>query len=188
MNSEGIAEDSYADSDGLGEIPGIKGKDGKWDTRGHRDRVMRIDHDALAVIHALSEEESVPVEEARFIQPYSARTLDVFRQMARFPKLDAAIPKIKRTVSTATGERTIEVPLWQMGHDWNETTDQRNGNIRRETAFRPAGQMVLQGPLFHVGNPLYKTPKAVSRTNADYLVIDLTRHSPSGLPLDFKIA
>jgi hypothetical protein len=166
-------EDSYADQDGLGAVPGIKGKDGKWDTRGHRARVMRIDRDALSVIHALSEEELVPVEEARFLQPYSAQTLDVFRQMARFPKLDAAIPKIERTVSTATGERTAEVSLWQMGHDWNETTDQRNGNIRRETAFRPADQMVLQGPLFHVGNPLYKTPKTVSRINADYLVIDL---------------
>jgi hypothetical protein len=167
-------DDSYADQDGLGEIPGIKGKDGKWDTRGHRDRVMRIDHDALAVIHALSEEETVPVEEARFIQPYSARTLDVFRQMARFPKLDAAIPKIERTVSTATGERTVEIPLWQMSAHWHETGAQKDGTIRRETAFRHADQMILQGPLFHVGNPLYKTPKAVSRTNADYLVIDLT--------------
>jgi len=175
-------DDSYGDQDGLGEIPGIKGKDGKWDTRGHRDRVMRIDRDALAVIHALSEEETVPVEEARFIQPYSARTLDVFRQMARFPKLDAAIPKIERTVSTATGERTVEVPLWQMSAHWHETGAQKDGTIRRETAFRPADQMVLQGPLVHVANPLYKTPKAVSRTNADYLVIDLTAAPEDYLP------
>jgi hypothetical protein len=33
-------------------------------------------------------------EEARFIQPYSARTLDVFRRISRLPKLDAAIPRI----------------------------------------------------------------------------------------------
>jgi len=175
-------EDSYADQDGLGEIPGIKGKDGKWDTRGHRDRVMRIDRDALAVIHALSEEDTVPVEEARFIQPYSARTLDVFHQMARFPKLDAAIPKIRRVVSTATGERTVEIPLWQMNRLWDETNAQKDGTIRRETAFRPADQMILQGPLFHVGNPLYKTPKAVSRTNADYNVIDLTTAPEDYLP------
>jgi methylase of polypeptide subunit release factors len=175
-------DDSYADQDGLGEIPGIKGKDGKWDTRGHRDRVMRIDHHALSVIHALSEEETVPVEEARFIQPYSASTLDVFRQMARFPKLDAAIPKIERTVRTATGERTVEVPLWQMSAHWHETGAQKDGTVRRETAFRPADQMILQGPLFHVGNPLYKTPKALSRTNADYLVIDLTIAPDDYLP------
>ncbi len=160
-------EDSYADKDGLSDLPGIKNEKGDWDTRGHRDRIMQIDRDALSVIHALSEEADVPVEQARFIQPFSARTLDVFEQMAQFPKLDAAIPK-KRM---AGGE---EVSLWQMGHDWNETTSQKDGSIKRETAFRDAEAMVLQGPLFHVGNPLYKTPRAVSRTNADYDVIDLT--------------
>ena len=176
-----IAE-SYADQDGIGPVPGIKNSDGSWDTRGHRERVMRIDHDALSVIHALSEEETVPVEEARFIQPYSARTLDVFRQMARFPKLDTVIPKIKREVSTATGERTVEVSLWQMSAHWNETGAQKDGTINRETAFRSTDQMILQGPLFHVGNPLYKTPKAISRTNADYLVIDLTTAPDDYLP------
>src|SRR5690606_26338017 len=47
-------EESYS-HDGTGPIPDIKGSDGHWDTRGHRDRVMRIDSDALTVIHALSE-------------------------------------------------------------------------------------------------------------------------------------
>ena len=175
-------EDSYADRDGLGLIPSIKNEEGHWDTRGHRDRVMRIDRDALSVIHALSEDETVPVEEARFIQPYSARTLDVFRQMARFPKLDAAIPKVTRTIATAAGEKTVEVPLWQMSAHWHETGAQKDGTIRRETAFRPLDQTILQGPLFHVGNPLYKTPRAVSRTNADYNVIDLTLAPDDYLP------
>jgi hypothetical protein len=173
-------DDSYADQDGLGEIPGIKGKDGKWDTRGHRDRVMRIDRDALSVIHALSEEETVPVEEARFIQPYSARTLDVFRQMARFPKLDAAIPKIKRSVTTATGERTVEVPLWQMSLYFHETNSQKEGIIQRATLFRDSQDMVIQGPLFHVGNPLYKTPRRRSVSNSDYDIIDIF-----GVPDDY---
>ena len=42
--------------------------------------------------------------------------------------------------------------------------------------------MILQGPLFHVGNPLYKTPKAVSKTNADYLVVDLSAVPDDYLP------
>lgn len=175
-------EDSYSDRNGIGLIPSIKNSDGNWDTRGHRDRVMRIDQDALAVIHALSEDETVPIEEARFIQPYSARTLDVFRQMAQFPKLDAAIPKMERIVRTASGERKIEIPLWQMSAHWNETASQKDGTIRRETAFRDADQMILQGPLFHVGNPLYKTPRSVSRTNADYDVIDLMSVPDDYLP------
>lgn len=175
-------EDSYADQDGIGAIPSIKNADGHWDTRGHRDRVIWIDEDAISVIHALSEEDTVPVEEARFIQPYSTRTLDVFRQMATFTKLDAAVPKIERVVSTGAGERTVEVPLWQQSAHWHETGSQKDGTIRRATEFRPVDQMVLQGPLFHVGNPLYKTPKAVSRTNADYIVIDLATVPDDYLP------
>jgi hypothetical protein len=172
-------EESYL-HDGAGPVDGIKGSDGKWNTRGHKGRIVRIDRAALAVVHSLSEEESVLVKEARFIQPYSARTLDVFRQMAVYPKLDAAIPRIERTISTSAGQRKVEIPLWQMGHDWNETTDQRNGTIRRETSFRGADHLILQGPLFHVGNPLYKTPRRVCNSNKAYDVIDLTT-----LPADY---
>ena len=173
-------EDSYADQDGIGPVPSIKNSDGNWDTRGHRDRVMRIDHDALSVIHALSEEETVPVEDARFIQPYSARTLDVFRQMARFPKLAATIQETGGETDPVGHARARS--LWQMSAHWHETGAQKDETIRRETAFRPANQMILQGPLFHVGNPLYKTPRAISRTNADYLVIDLTTAPDDYLP------
>lgn len=174
-------EDSYA-HDGVGDIEGIKNSDGKWNAKGHRDRVIRIDIEALSVIHSLSEDETVPVEEARFIQPFSARTLGVFRQLAQFPNMEAAIPKVERTVTTASEERTVSVPLWQMGHDWNETTDQRNGNIKRETAFRTVDQMILQGPLFHVANPLYKTPRTVCNSNKAYDVVDLLAAPEDYLP------
>lgn len=165
-------EDSYA-HDGVGPVPNIKTDEGHWDTRGHRNRITRIDREALSVIHALSEQEDVSVEEARFIQPYSSRTLDVFRQMARLPKLDAAIPKVRRTVSNPTGERIVETPLWQMSSLWHETGAQKDGTIERSTAFRAAVESILQGPLFHVGNPLNKTPRAICRKNGDYDVIDL---------------
>lgn len=165
-------EDSYA-HDGAGDVPDIKGADGKWDTRGHCDRVIQIDRTALAVIHALSEDESVSVDEARFIQPYSVRTLDVFHQMAQFPKLNAAIPTMKR-ISTANDEKTVDIPLWQQSAHWHETGAQKDGTIRRETAFHQVGQIILQGPHIHVGNPLYKTPRATSVKKNDYDVIDLT--------------
>lgn len=175
-------DDSYSDQDGLGEIPGIKGADGKWNTLGHRDRIMRINRDALAMIHALSEDGTVPVEEARFIQPFSVSTLEVFHQLAKFPKLDAAISKIRQNDSKSHSEQLAETSLWQMSAHWHETGAQKDGTIRRETAFRPTDEMVIQGPMFHVANPLYKTPKAVSRTSADYDVIDLTAASDGFQP------
>ena len=125
-------EDSYADADGQGEIPGKKNVEGGWDTRGHKDRVIRIDRTALETIHALSEEETVPVEEARFIQPFSNSTLEAFKQLASFPKVGTALVDER-------GEST-----WQMANHWHETNAQTDGTIRRETAFRSAVEMVIQ--------------------------------------------
>ena len=59
--------------------------EGKWDTRGHRDRIVHVDHEALSAIHALTEDAETPLEEARFLQPYSAKMLEVFRAMAAAP-------------------------------------------------------------------------------------------------------
>ncbi|MBN7761636.1 N-6 DNA methylase [Nitratireductor aquibiodomus] len=174
-------EDSYA-HDGLGAIEGIKNSEGKWNASGHRDRVIPINHESLSVIHALSEEETVPIEEARFIQPYSTHTLGVFREMAKFPKLEAAMPTMERTISTIAGERQASVHLWQQSPIWNETASQKDGTIQRSTRFRPADQMILQGPLFHVGNPLYKTPRSVCNSNKAYDVIDLTAVPDDYLP------
>ncbi len=183
-------DESY-DHDGVGVIEGIKNSEGKWNSKGHRDRLMRIDRKALAVIHALSEEERVPVEEARFIQPFSSRTLEVFRQMARAQKLDAAI----RNSRTVAEKRIIEQPLWQMSPHWHETGAQKDGRIRRQTSFRPAEEMIMQGPLFHVANPLYKTPRRICSSNKAYDPIDLnligddyrprTNYGPAGRVEDY---
>lgn len=150
-------DDSYADKDGLGEIPAIKGLDGKWDTRGHRDRLIRIDHDALSVIHSLAEENDTPVEETRFIQPFSEKMLDVFRQMAKCPRLNEAVGKEN----------------WQMNRLWDETNAQKDGTIRQETGFQPMEKVILQGPHFYVGNPIYKTSRSARGSNKAYDIIDL---------------
>ena len=65
-------DESYR-HDGIGRSPTIKTHEGRWDTRGHRDRIVHVNKDALSAIHALTEDDEVPVEEARFLQPYWAR-------------------------------------------------------------------------------------------------------------------
>jgi hypothetical protein len=101
--------------------------------------------------------------------------LDVFRQVARFPKLDSAIGR----VNTTGGEA---VPGWQMSACWNETASQKDGTIERNTAFRPITEMVLQGPHIHVGSPLYKTPRSISSKKGDYDVVDLVAAPDNYLP------
>jgi methylase of polypeptide subunit release factors len=173
-------EDSYADQDGLGEVPGIKGEDGRWDARGHRDRVMRIDRRALAVIHSLSEDEAVPVEEARFVQPYSARTLDIFSAMSASDRLEDAVQRMVSNIRQP-GDGSEQAVGWQAHRMWHETEDDKlRGIIHRKTAARKIDATIIQGPFFHVGNPLYKSPKELYRNSSDYTVIDLIN-----LPTDY---
>jgi hypothetical protein len=154
-------DQSYADLDGQGEIPGKKNADGNWDTRGHKDRVIRIDFDSLKTIHALSEESDTPIEEARFIQPFSTQTLDVFAQLSSFPKMGSVLVDKNRE------------PTWHMVPYLDETSAQKDGVTIRKTSFNQVVDTFIQGPHFHIGNPLYKTPRRKSKQNSDYDVIDL---------------
>ena len=159
--------------DGSGEIPKLKGADGNWDTRGHRDRIVLIKQNDLAVIHSIAEESSVPITETRLIQPYSRRTLEVFRSMALSPKFDAVVSRIPIRTKGADVTAAEEFGSWHMDRLWDETNAQKEGITLRATEFRKASEMVLQGPHIHVGNPLYKTPRSISRNKGDYDVVDL---------------
>lgn len=164
--------------DGTGILPAIRDEFGKIDTRGHRDRIVHVDRDALSVIHALTEDETIPVEEARFLQPYSAKMLDVFRAMATAPSLSDAIEPIIRTEKSSGGEREIEIPGWQMSGIWHESGSQKEGILRRETGFHnDPSEIILSAPMLFVGNPFYKTPNAACNKKEDYEVVDLNKMS-----------
>ncbi|MDC1425975.1 N-6 DNA methylase [Gammaproteobacteria bacterium] len=160
--------DSYADADGSDELPGKKNKDGEWDTRGHKDRIIHIDRVALETIHSLSEEENVPLEETRFVQPFSNLILEIFKQLASFPKVG----------STLVDENNE--PVWQMAPHWHESGEQKKGTIKEATAFRPLDEMIIQGPQLQVGNPINKTPRRGCKNFQDYETTDL-----ASLPEDY---
>jgi hypothetical protein len=152
--------------DGTGPLPLITTKDGKWDTRGHKDRIARIDENALQIICSLTAAPDTPAHETAFTQPFSSRMLNLFGLVANAEKVEAAIKKVSVFDKQING--------WELAHSWNETTDQVNGMIERRTAFRRADTMVLQGPLFHVANPIYKTPRSICHHNKAYDPVDLT--------------
>ncbi len=167
-------EDSYL-HDGTGPIPAIKNYSGDWNTDGHRSRIVKIDDDALKVIHALSEPEDVAVEAARFIQPFSGEMLDVFRRMANAPKLQSTMDK--QRIELGEVEEN-----WQMSSIWHETGAQQNGTLLKETGFPAATEIVLQAPMIHIGNPFYKTPRRICSTNSAYDPIDLVAVDDAYLP------
>jgi hypothetical protein len=67
---------------------------------------------------------------------------------------------------------------------WDETNAvKKDGTIRRDTSFPPdPTELVLSGPHFQVGKPLFQTPKAVCNTHRAYDCLDLTTLPDDYLP------
>lgn len=151
--------------DGTGEIPALKAESGGWDTRPHAKRLVHIGAGELAAIRAISEDDTVPLLSTRFIQPYSQDTPKVFAAFAACPGFREGAGDLR------------------MDPVWHESGAQSAGMIRRGTGFRDSlADEVLTGPMIHVGNPLYKSPKRNYRTKGDYEVVDLTHIPADYLP------
>jgi hypothetical protein len=158
-------EDSYQDQDGIGPVPALKTLEGRWDIRGHRDKIVRIEREQLSVIHAITGDSDLPLFEARFLQPYSANIMAIFESVASNPSI---------------GSRFSD---WQMKGVWHESGAQKSGKIVKGTKFPDSPiDMVLTGPIFYSGNPFNKACRRVCRQNSHYDVVDLVTLPKDYLP------
>lgn len=158
-------ESSFA-HDGTGPVGGIKTEDGAWNTAGHRDRIVPMDTERLALLASLYDDAGTPPLAARLPALHARELLDVLRCFAN--------------AGHKLGDMAGNYISLEM---WHETNAQKDGIIRRQTDFpEDAGQLVLSGPHFFVGNPLYKTPRRECRQNSDYDVLDLTILPDAYLP------
>ena len=149
--------DTCLEHDGSGSVPGIKNAHGKWNLAGHRKRVLRVTNSELEMFAALYDELGTPPTEARLPALHSRQLLGVLEKLARQP------------VKLADAVRALSI-----SYGWHESGAQRDRTIRRETGF-PSGpeEVILSGPHFYCGTPLYKTPRRVCKTKGDYDVLDL---------------
>ncbi|CAO4191872.1 Eco57I restriction-modification methylase domain-containing protein [Methylorubrum extorquens] len=158
--------DGHYAHDGIGAVPSTKDKNGKWDTRSHAHRIVRIDGSVLNTISLLSGDSSAP-SMTKFISPYSQQELSTFSciaaQTARNPMTD------------------VEYNISQMV---NETTAQKElGIIEKRSNFPESlSDAIISGPMFHVGNPLFKAPRHGCRTMRDYDSIDLFEIGSNYIP------
>lgn len=158
--------DACVEHDGSGEIPGIKGDDGAWDLRGHRDRLVRVDADALALFRAVFDTPDIPLAEARLPIVHSATLLEILRKFAAAPR---------RMLDLADD--------YTVSEHFHETYQQQDGTIRRATR-RPddLAQWIVSGPHYYVATPLARDPNEACRSHMDYTTIDLTAIAPDFLP------
>ncbi|WP_224275690.1 hypothetical protein [Streptomyces sp. LS1784] len=81
--------------DGAGDVPGIRYRNGEFDERPHRTRVVRVDRELLSVWQRLLDEDGQPVEQARLLFPVSTAEASAIEALADYPlRLGTLQPQI----------------------------------------------------------------------------------------------
>jgi hypothetical protein len=158
--------DSSEEHDGSGVCGGIKENE-QWNLKGHRDRIVQVGEEELALFATLYDPPGTPPLQARLPSVHSRNIVDVLRKFAAQ----------QRRLGDLQGEYYSTVM-------WDETNAvKKDHTIRRETRFpEHPGEWILSGPHFYVGNPFYQTPKRICDTHRAYDVIDLTEIPDDYLP------
>ncbi|MEZ5897893.1 MAG: N-6 DNA methylase [Hyphomicrobiaceae bacterium] len=150
--------------DGAGEVPSLKNRSGKWEIKGHKDRITILDdHYLRAISRALGELGSYA--SCKLIPPFST-------------KIAAAIAIIFKNPTLS--QNNLE---WQVSTMWTEGASVTAGVLERRTDF-PAdiSKAVLSGSMLFVGNPLYKAPRRNCRNHRDFESIDLNNAPDDFVP------
>ena len=143
---------------GEGLVGGIKDDNNNWNIQGHKHRIVPIGKKELELFARLYDEEETHYLEARLPAIHAIELLNVLKKFADYP----------RRLSDIRDE-------YYSTEMWHETNAQTDGTIKRQTQFVDSPeQLILSGPHFMVGNPLYKTPRSICTEKGHYDVIDHT--------------
>lgn len=151
--------DSYNIANSHEPVEGIRALDGSWSTSGHPSRIISINEESLSIFASLLDAEDTPANAASLVRLHSASQLSALTKIARYPK----------KIDMLGGNELCSSEMW------NETGARKEGIIRRETCF--SNHLILSGPHFQVGNPLYKTPRSKCSLNSDYDLVSI-EHIP----------
>jgi hypothetical protein len=156
--------------DGKGMTGGIKGDNGKWNTAGHRDRIVRMAEAQLAIFSQLYDAPGTPPSRARLPALHAGTLSSVLRKLADYPR---------RLGDIRENYTTTEM--------WHETMQQHDGTIiRNEDRSAPFAtspeEWVLSGPHFFVATPFNKTPRSICSANGHYSPLDAESLPDNYLP------
>ena len=147
-------------------VGGIKDDENKWNIKGHKNRIVKIDKTILELFAKLYDEEGTHYLEARLPALHATELINVLEKFANYPK---KLLDIKNNYYSTTF--------------FDETQTQNDGTIKRNTKFvNSLKQLIFSGPHFHVSNPLYKTPRSECIQNSHYDVLDLINIDDDYIP------
>ncbi|WP_406723467.1 hypothetical protein WJ438_00510 [Streptomyces sp. GD-15H] len=158
-----------AGHDGSGEVPGVRYRNGEFDERPHRSRVIHVDSDLLAVWQRLQDEEGEPVERARLLFPVSTAEASAIGALADYPlRLRTLAPQVTRGYDETGAKKDNLI-------DYNRP-DASTGLGYQPDRWR---HVILKGTQISVATPIFKRHDANSN---DPYGADLTSLSSDFVP------
>jgi hypothetical protein len=149
--------------DGSGEEPGLKDREGKWDTRPHRSRITQVTDVTLSSWKTLLESESTPVHRSRMVYAANKSAAAVLEKLAHAPRLRELGLKFSTGWLEGSDNKKGYFDVdWGEAASWNET--------------------ILQGPHFFVAAPFFKSPNPSMLHALDWSPIDIEKLATDALP------
>jgi len=148
---------------GLGDEPGLKDDEGKWDLRPHAARIVTVSIDTLRTWHEFLEDDTDPVSHTRVVYAVNRSTAAVQEKLAK---------------SRRAGELGLSFST-----GWNETTDYNRGLFNKSWGPAPSWRdVILQGPHIFVAEPFFKSPNKTMSSNKDWSQVDYETLDPGAIP------
>lgn len=149
--------------DGSGPVPGLKDADGGWDLRPHRDRIVHVTKEILAVWGAILDTPGTPGLQSRMLYAVNASSMSALEKLSDSPRV-----------------RDLG---FQNSTGWHETGDRKKGLFEFGSAVCGSwADVILQGPHITVANPIAKQPNSSMKSKGDYAESDLESLDPSFIP------
>lgn len=152
-------------------VPSIKDNNGKWEVKGHKQRIINISEKELDLFYRLFEDEKANPSQARIPQIHSLPILKVLSLLADTPK---------RICNLNNSYIIVEM--------FHESNAQEKGVITRHEhpsyQAQGTGDWIISGPHFYVANAFNKTAKTecFGKKGADFDKIDLEHIRENYLP------
>ena len=158
--------DACFDHDGKGQLGGIKDINDYWNLEGHQKRILEISQETLQVFSNLYDDGEISELQARLPDLYSQQLLSVVSKFSQQ----------KQCLSNLKGQ-------YFSTQFWNETNAEKDNTIAKKTTFVDSPQQwLVSGSHFFVGNPLYRTSRAICQTQNAYDNLDLCSIPDGYLP------
>ncbi|MBO5597048.1 MAG: N-6 DNA methylase [Oribacterium sp.] len=140
------------------KIPGLKDEHNNWNIKGHPDRVITVDNSIQKVFASVFDGNPSKWQSARLPSVHCVQLISALEHFQNGKKIGDLI-----------SEGNIFLTQF-----WNETGQQEDGTIKRETRFvEDYSSFVYSGPHICIANPFFKTPREKCVEKGDYDNIDL---------------